>query len=379
MDPELSAAVRSNDLFRLESCLRNSNVDITAITVGKNNILHIASSFDGKKIMEKIVSVLSKPILNYLLVQSNSRGNTPLHCAALASDSRFVDYIVPLMMEEDVGIEQKNDQGDTALHVAAAGDSGEDLKIAKRLLEACARLGVDSNSNGEYPVYIAAERGSLQMMRYLVDEFRDFPATGPLGKTALHAAVGRSEIGFFNHLLAKREELKTQQDDEGSTPLHYVASCGDLWMTKLLLEKSCNICDHKNRSPIHIATVEGHIGVIRLILRSNPDAHEIVDKNGRNLLHLAVKHGRIKVVKFVIEEGRSLLQSLLANQQDNDGNTSLHLAVQNHHLEIVRLLLKIKKLRKLVRNSWGMTPLDLAANSDVRSHPKLQTVHNRVY
>lgn len=370
MDPKLSAAVRSNNLFQLESLLWNPNVDVTSVSAGKNNVLHIAASFGRKEIMEKIVSHVSKPTLNSLLLQSNSRGNSPLHCATLASDSRFVDLIIPLMMEH-VGIEQKNKQGDTALHLAAAGDSDEDLKIVKRLLEESARLGGEANSKGEHPVYIAAERGSLHIMKYLVDHSLDFPTIGPLGKTALHAAVARSEPGFFNHLLAKREALKTQQDDEGSTPLHYVASCGDLWMTELLLD-GANICDKKNRYPIHIAAVEGHVGVIRLILRTNPDACEVVDKSGRNFLHVAVKHERIEVVKYVIEEGM-LLQYLLTNQQDNDGNTPLHLAVRNHHLGIVRLLLKVKKLHKLVRNSWGMTPLDLAT-FDIKSHSKLRTL-----
>ncbi|KMZ73463.1 hypothetical protein ZOSMA_148G00110 [Zostera marina] len=395
MDMKLLKGVRSGDVSQLKSFVKYPNIDsiCMSVTAGKNNILHIAARSGRKEYAMELVSLVSSSTFRSLLIQPDCGGNTPLHCAVLAGHSDFVSFLVSKM--DDVGIEKKNHQGDTALHLAAARDSDEDLEIVKILVEACeGRLGSDVNYAEEYPIYVAAERGGFKIMEYLL-KFREFPATGPDGKSALHAAVARSRAAIFSTRLVKaRPELLTKQDDRGSTPLHYVASCGDQMITKLLLAygddhatKSsdieeygtgglnnfhlwsnhvAHICDNKHKPPIHVAAVMGHVGVVKSILESRPDACELVDDRGRNFLHVAVKHKRINVVKYVIEEDE--LRDLLTNQQDNNGDTSLHLAVRNHHLEIVRLLLKVEKIAKLLRNFQGMKPLDLAASDLKSSH-----------
>lgn len=371
MELELLEAVRAGNFGQLSSLVNVGNAEnyCMSFAAGKNNILHVAAKYGSLDCAMFIHNQVSHTTLGRLLVQPNSRCNTPLHCATLSNHSNLVDFFVSKM--NDVGIMLKNEMGDTALHLAAAGDSHEDSKITKILLEKCQNLGKENNSSMEYPVYIAAERGSLEILRCLI-RFTDFPSTGPGGKTALHAALVRTDERIFKYLVESKRELVVQQDNQGSTPLHYVASCGDQEMTRLLLIVGSNkhlqirsshvahICDNNCTFPIHVAAHQGHVGVIRLILQSRSDTCELVDKNGGNFLHVATKQKRTKVVRYVIEELE--LKHLLINQQDENGDTPLHLAVRNQHYKIIQLLLKVEKLSKVLRNKDGMTALDLANN-----------------
>lgn len=375
MDVDLWNVVSSDNSVKLQALVKHriSENCCRSFSAGKNNILHIAAKFGSIDCATFISNQVSTTTLRGLLIQPNSRGNTPLHCATLSSHSNLVHLFVSKI--NDNGIKLKNNMGDTALHLAVAGDSHEDLKITRILVERCPILGKEDNFSKEYPIYIAAERGSLEILQFLL-RFRDFPVIGRSGKTALHAALARRNVGIFTFLVENRRELVAQKDDQGNTPLHYVASSGDLEMARSILNASSNqyiahIHDNIGISPIHVAAFQGHVKLIQLILQSRPDSFELVDNSGRNFLHVAVNEGRKNVVKYVIENGE--LKYLLSNQQDNNGDTPLHLAVRNHNLVMVKLLLKIEKLSKVLRNSDGMTALDLM-DSEFKSSPNFHMV-----
>ena len=50
---------------------------------------------------------------------------------------------------------------------------------------------------------------------------------------------------------------------------------------------------------------------------------------------------------------------------DNYGDTALHWASWNGHSSIVELLLKFKNIDAKIKNKYGKTPLDLAADENL--------------
>jgi len=374
MDIELWNVVSLGNFVQLNALanLQTAENYYRSFAAGKNNILHIAGKFGSIYCAIFIGNQVSSTTLRNLLIQPNCRGNTPLHCAVLSQHSNLVDFFISKMNGDEIKL--KNNKGDTTLHLAVAGESHENLKITRILVEKCPDLGKENNSSKEYPIYIAAERGSLEILQCLL-RFRDFPVIGPGGKTALHVALARRNVEIFRYLVENRRELAAQKDDQGSTPLHYVASCGDLEMTRSILNAGSNqqyiahICDNNGTYPIHVAASQGNVEIIQLILQSRRDSFELVDNSGRNFLHVAVNEGRTKVVKFLIEEGE--LKYFLINQQDDNGDTPLHLAVRKHDLVMVKLLLKFENLSKVLRNIDGMTALDLM-DSELASSPNYQ-------
>lgn len=183
-------------------------------------------------------------------------------------------------------------------------------------------------------------------------------------------------------------QLTSQQDINGSTPLHFAASLETnkstglsswseylfylrkwseyLWPkqkpypAKQLLE--CNEYamyqpDGKGSYPIHVAACSGTLKVVTMFLTSCPDCATLRDTQGRTFLHVAVEKMRYHVVSFVCR--RPEFSSIL-NMQDRNGNTPLHIAVQVGNLWIFNCLFRNRQVCLDLPNKDGLTSRDIS-------------------
>ena len=161
-------------------------------------------------------------------------------------------------------------------------------------------------------------------------------------------------------LLQWNPALVKEVDESGSTPLHYVASVGNVSAMKLLLRHDTSPAyssDSNGLFPVHIAAKMGYGQLIYELCRFCPDCDELLDSRGRNFLHIAIEHKKWKVVwRF---SGTAELVRM-ANVMDSEGNTPLHLAVKNADQIIASLLMATKGVLPNIVNNQGLTALDLA-------------------
>ena len=104
-------------------------------------------------------------------------------------------------------------------------------------------------------------------------------------------------------------------------------------------------------TPLHAASVKGHLDVASLLLenvadpnsRDNRDIAELLVESGASLdvrngpewtpLHMACENGKLDVARFLIGRGSNI------NSRENNGRIPLHMASHMGHLDIARLLL----------------------------------------
>ncbi|PKU71290.1 Ankyrin repeat-containing protein [Dendrobium catenatum] len=361
MHPSCLLALREGNMTRLRVLLQDDRTRFYGMTIKGNSILHIAASL-GK--VWPITEACNLPELGLLLHQ-NLKGDTILHCAARAGH----DHILSLLIDHQAGKQMTkvlNQRGDSALHEAARGGHA---KVVLQLLVIGENMASMVNRDGESPLYLAAVRGSVEIVKMLL-ECAMVDYRGPRGQTALHAAVCRS-YDIAKVLLEKMPLLNLQADASQSTPIHYVASLGNVNMVRLLLQANATIAhllDDKGLSAIHIAARKDYTAVIEEILHHCPDATELTDGDGNNFLHVAIKKGATAVVRLVLSNPL-LRQSI--SETDHEGNTPLHMAVMGHNVEIARLLLLDSKVDENVLNCKGLTPLDVASSiEDSKFHFK---------
>ncbi|KAK5837506.1 hypothetical protein PVK06_013316 [Gossypium arboreum] len=240
-----------------------------------------------------------------LLLQTNAKGQTPLHIAARYGHSAIVKILIKSCAKardgdlEKLGMDQVNavremlritdQESNTALHEAAGCGN---VEVVKALLEfEDPDFPYSANKKQETPLYIAARRrGSARLLTLLLDKLKSTGHGGPHGRTALHAAAMAGDAEAIRVILKKKGNLTKERDEDGHTPLHYAAHFGRRFsVVKELLKwdvSAAYIGDKKRgMTPLLMAARQGYLGTVRMILSLCPDCCEKVDNKGLNLLH----------------------------------------------------------------------------------------------
>lgn len=182
-------------------------------------------------------------------------------------------------------------------------------------------------------------------------------------------------------VLGWNQQLTTEVDDSGSTPLHFAAAADGpnvetarsllvranflfrgtthgAYTAKSLLEANLSPAyqpDKKGALPVHVASAVGDASTVVLLLSKCPECACARDAQGRTFLHVAVEKRRHDIVAYACRDQRF---TATLNVQDNEGNTALHLAVQVGDLGTFRFFLKNRHVDINLANHKGQTPLD---------------------
>ncbi|XP_071588495.1 POTE ankyrin domain family member B-like [Heliangelus exortis] len=149
-----------------------------------------------------------------------------------------------------------------------------------------------------------------------------------------------------------------EPQQQGLGRLHRAAARGHLawlrrwrrWMEIWGIDRR----DRENRTPLHLASANGHTEVVRFLVRHRCRL-DAADNFGRTPLMRAVQFHQEDCVAFLLEHGAD------PNLTDTDGHTALHLAIQAHDKNLVRLLLR-HFVDHRAKNKEGFTPLALAVS-----------------
>ncbi|TMW98825.1 hypothetical protein EJD97_003441 [Solanum chilense] len=121
-------------------------------------------------------------------------------------------------------LKQKNDKGNTPLHLAAELGS---VEILKCLVKSDSDLIRETNSKGETPLFVAAYRGKLKAFLYLhscckkesgIDLCRRKD-----GDNILHAAISGEYFDLAFQIINHYGQLVNYYNAEGMSPLHYLS------------------------------------------------------------------------------------------------------------------------------------------------------------
>ena len=114
--------------------------------------------------------------------------------------------------------------------------------------------------------------------------------------------------------------------------------------------------DNNGQTPLSWATMNGHDGVVKLLLGRRDVSSDRPDNCGRTPLLWASQNGRDGVVKLLLE-----LKDIYPDWRDYRGQTPLSRAAWNGYDGVVRLLLERKDISPDMLDNYGQTPLSWAA------------------
>lgn len=270
-------------------------------------------------------------------ILENLIGRTGLH---LASSNNHVTELNELLMKDvsPAKLNKQDEEGNTALHLAA-GNGNPD--IAGLLLN---QPGIDpslKNHDKETALQRAKKHNNTEVIP-LLEALR--------GCNALHLAVGRGETRLLPKLLAKTDiETLNAKDNDGNTPLHIAAQCGNLEAVQMIGSQAGidpSLENNEDETALEVAEAAGHKNIVQLLERFR----------GRNGIHIAAEKNQVTALRaFLKNAGPDTI-----NAKDLDGNTALHLAAGYQSVDATRILLTQPGIDRDLTNYNNETPLHIA-------------------
>ncbi|KAK1318846.1 hypothetical protein QJS10_CPB04g01743 [Acorus calamus] len=275
-------------------------------------------------------------------------GGWLLYTAVSAGD---VEFTRELLGRDPLLVFGEGEYGVTDIFYAAA--RSKDSEVFRLIFDhAVSPRSQSSNGvNSEFrwemlnrAVYAAARGGNVEMVREFLKECSNvLECRDANGATLLHAAAGRGQVEVVKDLVASYD-IVTSKDGQGNTALH-------------------------------IAAYRGHLPVIEALIFARPSCASLINYNGDTFLHMAVAGFRTPGFRR-LDRQMELMRQLISgkivdirdiiNIRNNDGRTTLHMAViGNIHSNLVELLMTVPSINLNIRDSNGMTPLDLLSQ-----HPR---------
>ncbi|CAL5391587.1 unnamed protein product [Camellia sinensis] len=376
MDAAIYRAAIAGDIHGLTTALQQDpelNL-VKQLTPRDDTILHIAARLGHHHLVKPIQSRCPD-----LFKSKNCNDDHPLHLAAAGGHLSIVESLITNAFQfaissgraTEAGVQEvlnvikgQNKQGNTPLHMAVKDHRYE---VALSLFLRAASRSCFPNLEKKSPLSMAAEAGYQElfelMMQYVASNV-DAQNMLKDGEPLLHVAItarNKDQV-LLKTALKYVSSLLDAPDIRGRKPLSYAASIGYVDGVCYILDTFVD-CTYKRDGdgsyPIHEASSQGHIAVVKEFLRRFPDSRELLNEQGQNILHVAAESGKANIVSYML---KNPVLEMLINDTDEDGNTPLLLATKNAHAEIVSILTWDKRVRLEIMDRNGFTALEAALN-----------------
>ena len=154
--------------------------------------VHLASKYGNVEILRYLVEEK-----HCRLVQRNEDGNTPLHLACMFQHLETVQYLVRKQWSLTMIVNHKKE---LPTHTACHKDSLEIVKLVTSL----SKMNPKAHYNGVTPLHVASAHGSLQVVKWLIEEMGCDPNIEDGNHlTPLHCACQ------FSHLYRGEDRLSS--------------------------------------------------------------------------------------------------------------------------------------------------------------------------
>lgn len=239
------------------------------------------------------------------------------------------EELVEALITRGVDLTATNEDGDTALHVAAA--KAGNVAITTRLLQAGSDVNAVGN-HGATPLHYAVGTGDLGMVQLLLRHDADRSAADRNRRTALDLAEKDQKQNMV--LLLKEGTTSTRAPVDVSPTVEVmvcvspIAKRADYDQVPL---SDIELSQIRGMSLIQ-AVRESNLEIVQLHMRSGKDL-ESKDYMGRTALHLAAEQGNIPIVQALLDAGAQI------EARSNDDCTPLHSATYHGRLEAITALI----------------------------------------
>ncbi|CAL5401568.1 unnamed protein product [Camellia sinensis] len=177
----------------------------------------------------------------------------------------------------------------------------------------------------------------------------------------------QGHLDFAKALVTLKKDLVSDLDSKGRSPLHLASANGYIEIVKVFLmanPSACLVRDEDGKTPLHVAAIKGRVGVVSQLVQARPEVAKFKLDPGETILHLCVEYNRLEVLKQLIRF-RTVEDTWVNDKLDN-GNTILHIATNLKQVETIKYLLEETVVEVNAVNGNGITALDIIEHMPIR-------------
>ena len=228
-------------------------------------------------------------------------------------------------------------------------------EIVKILIESGANPRLRNLKNGTTPLVVASQNGHVEVVRVLLNIGKADPNEIGANMAPLYIACVKGHKEIVEALL--KSGANVDEKHKGTTTALFVACHNGFTevVSTLVKQGRANVhirCGKHKMTPLGIATRQGYLDVIKILLDAKADMSE-TDEDGATPLHIASENGDYKIVDVLLKYD---VNGQCVNQMKNKGASALYVAAQNGHDEICRKLLAVGADVDMSRDD-GCSPL----------------------
>ncbi|KDO18699.1 serine/threonine protein kinase [Saprolegnia parasitica CBS 223.65] len=383
----IEADLSGNALLQAASTNNASRVEgliLAGVRPGTTNkdgasALHVAAANGNDAIVQLLLAKDAS-----LSLQSDHRGNLPLHLAAAHGHLTIVDHLLKDSTLSS-GLDCTNNAGEEPLFAAAK--TGHDT-VVKRLLEAKAKTNTTA-TDGSTLLHAAALGGSVIILRHLRSHFSTVDVCDERGQTPLHVAAKQGHDTAVQFLLGANASVFATSSDDATprmlataptvltilrdaearahaeertlanaigarhwkqvqrlmldgvavTDADDVDTIVDEWLATgdpSLLQAIAAGPKELAQKALHAAAVSNKVRLVMRLLHASSSDLDVVSNTGPSPLHGAAREGKTAVLTHLLARARVPI-----NTKNEEGYTALALAVRNNKSLSVQLLLSV--------------------------------------
>ncbi len=241
--------------------------------------------------------------------------------------------MLEILLSHGANPEMTDEDGDTLLMGA-----GGNLAQVKVLIAHGEKVDARNAENGRTALIGASERGSVDVIRFLIQAGADVNAHDKRGDTSLMRANWRGALDRDNadviRLLIEHGARVDVQNENGTTALMCAAISNSRGMAKALIaaHADLDVHDKKGVTAIFIPIRESYLGMLEMLIEGGADVNASND-GGNTPLMAASRTGADGMVKALLTGGADV------DAKNAQGLTALSLATSNGHKETAQMLL----------------------------------------
>ena len=348
--------LESADIKKVNQLIQ-SGADVDYLVHDETTPLHFVASMPNlvDTQYENYVQIFKLLLDSGVNVNALSNGCTPMYDAANNGYYLMVKHLLEHWADLSIGSNNSN----KPLYAAV---SNRHYEIAELLLNYCLNNGDDD---------------SIQIQ----DEF---------GLTLFHIAINNNDKKMVILLLEYAKNMRllddltndsiiNLQDEDNYTPLYQAVVNGNKDIVEILLVYGANpnIADEKRFTPLYKAVDNRYYDIVKLLLGYYLHSGQYVifntdNEDGFTLLHVAVKNNDEKMLQMLLDYTEmmkkiNVLNNLtydeFINKEDPNRETALYKAVVNGNKNIVELLL-VYGADPDLEDMFGFTPLHKAVQAE---------------